>query len=197
MAGNRKRKCKICGEYIEDNNDSLPYKNGYCHTKCFNVAMKVVTTEKKRKIAEKSLSQTKVQKPQKELKEGLSEEEFQQKKELCDYIRNLTQRDLPVKTYKLIEDYRKKYKITFLQIKEDLRYYFEIQGHPVDGDAIGIVPYCHTEAQEYYDQIKIANSSCEDHLSELPKMYSEKRVQTQINTEVIKPQIDIASIGGD
>ena len=30
MAG--KRKCKICGKWIEDNDDSVKYKNGYAHT---------------------------------------------------------------------------------------------------------------------------------------------------------------------
>lgn len=191
----RKRKCQICGEWIESNDDSVPYKTGYCHKHCFNVAMKVVTTEKKKRVATTNKKST--LKPQKELKDGLTEEEFQEKKKLCDYLRNLTQKDLPVKTYKLIDDYRKKYKITFTQIREDLVYYFEVLNNPVEGDAIGIIPYCHTEAQEYYSAIKESHSSCESHLSELPQMYSERRIKVNVDMNIEKPQIDLSAIGGD
>ena len=35
MAKGRKRVCVLCGLTIEDNNDSVPYKNRYAHTACF------------------------------------------------------------------------------------------------------------------------------------------------------------------
>jgi len=190
----RKRKCQICGEWIESEDDSVPYKNGYCHTKCFNVAMKVVTTEKRKTVTE--ANKKTVSKPQKELKDGLTEEEYQEKKSLCDYLRKLTQKDLPVKTYKLIEDYGKKYKITFTEMKEDLVYYFEILNKPVEGDAIGIIPYCHTEAQEYYSSIKQSQSSCLSKIDYLPNMYSEKTAKIKVDTSVEKPQIDLSILGG-
>ena len=40
-----KRKCAICNEYIENNEESVPYKKRYAHLKCFNVAMQVVSTK--------------------------------------------------------------------------------------------------------------------------------------------------------
>lgn len=197
MGSGRKRKCKICGNWIEDNNDSIPYKNGYCHKNCFNVAMKVVTTEKRNRVSEKISSAKSSSKPQKELKEGLTEEEFQQKKDLCNYLRELTKKDLPVKTYKLIDDYRKKYKISFKEMKDDLVYFFEIRGNVVDGDAIGIIPYCHTEAQDYYKEQKEQISSCEFQIKDLPYMYKDKEIKVVVNTKVDKPQISIEKIGGD
>ena len=78
MAGGR-RKCKICGEWIEDNNDSVKYKNGYAHTHCFDIAMKVTVSNKKESLQSKKKTTSK--KPQKELKDGLSEEEYKALKE--------------------------------------------------------------------------------------------------------------------
>ena len=62
-----KRKCAICGKWIEDNNESVPYKKRYAHLNCFNVAMKVVTTEKKPKSTKAVQKNTK-KAPQKEVK---------------------------------------------------------------------------------------------------------------------------------
>lgn len=187
----RKRKCQICGEWIEDNSDSVPYKKGYCHTKCFNVAMKVVTTKKRKKVAAKA----KTPKPQKELKDGLSEEEYAQKKHLCDYLREITGKDLPVKTYKLIEDYCKKYKMTFTQIEEDLRYFYGVKENEVEGDAIGIVPYIHTEAQEYYESLHDAYASYKE-AGNIPDMFSDEKIKVSVDLAVEKSQIDLSKIGG-
>ena len=186
-----KRKCQICGEWIEDKNDSVPYKKGYCHTKCFNVAMKVVTAKKSKEVAAKA----KTPKPQKELKDGLSEEEYAQKKHLCDYLRGLTGKDLPVKIYKLIEDYCKKYKMTFTQIEGDLRYFYEVKENEVEGDAIGIVPYIHTEAQEYYESLHNAYASYKE-AGNIPDMFSDEKIKVQVDLSVEKPQIDLSKLGG-
>ena len=191
-----KRKCKICNEWIEDNADSISYKNGYVHKQCFNIAMKVTTTEKKESLSKKS--KVKVPKPQKELKEGLSEEEYQDKKKLCDYIRELTREDVSVATYKLIEDYRKKYKITYEQMYSDLYWYFDICNHAVEGDmVVGIVPMCHTEAQKYYESIRQSNASCQANLEKLPNMYKKSWAVTSTGNRSKPVQIDIAAIGGD
>lgn len=191
-----RRKCKICNEWIEDNADSISYKNGYVHKQCFNIAMKVTTTEKKESLSKKS--KVKTPKPQKELKEGLSEEEYQDKKKLCDYIRELTREDISVATYKLIEDYKKKYKITYEQMYSDLYWYFDICNHAVEGDmVIGIVPMCHTEAQKYYESIRQSNASCQANLEKLPNMYKKSWAVTSTENRSKPVQIDIAAIGGD
>ena len=135
-----KRKCAICGEWIEDNNDSVPYKKRYAHLSCFNVAMKVVTTEKKPKSTKVVQKKTK-KAPQKEVKTGLTEEEYQEKKQLCDFIREKTKADITIKIYKLIDDYIKKYKVTYKDIYETLYWYYSIESNEVKGDMIGIFPY--------------------------------------------------------
>lgn len=193
MAG-RKRKCQICGEWIEDNTKSTPYKNGYAHTECFNVYLKVTTVEKKENL-QKKVGKPKT-KPQKELKDGMSEEEYQEKKKLCDYIRSLTHEDLPVQTYQLMKNYKKEYKISYKEMHDDLVWYFEIQNHSVDGDVvIGIVPHCHSEAQRYYSNIERSQNSCQSHLNELPSMYKEKKIVSSFDKKVKKPQIDMTIFG--
>ena len=195
MAGGR-RKCKICGEWIEDNNDSVKYKNGYAHRNCFNVAMKVVVTEKKEKLSKEK--QEPKRKVQKVLKEGLSEEEYGEKVELCEYIKQLTHEELSVATYKLIEDYKKKYKISYREMKEDLFWYFEIQEKPIEGEMIiGIIPIFHTTAQKNLQEIKASQNSFSENLKNIPRMYQEKsRAMSKGRPEKVF-QIDIAGIGGD
>ena len=56
-----KRKCAICNEYIENNEESVPYKKRYAHLKCFNVAIQVVTT--KPRVKSESKKETAPKKP--------------------------------------------------------------------------------------------------------------------------------------
>lgn len=197
MARGGKRKCKICGEWIENNNDSVSYKKGYAHEHCFNIAMKAVVEVKKKEIAQQSKS-AKAPKPQKELKEGLTEEEYREKQQLCNYMRNLIKEDLPIAAYQLMEDYKKKYKISYKEMHEDLQWYFELGDHSVEGDlVIAVVPRCHTEAQKYYDSIRIANASCREHLKELPNMYKETVATASGKRELKQNQIDISAIGSE
>ena len=53
MAKGRKRVCVLCGLTIEDNNDSVPYKNRYAHTACFRAAAKAIHVDKEEKVKKK------------------------------------------------------------------------------------------------------------------------------------------------
>lgn len=184
-----RRKCQICGNWIEDNNDSISYKKGYAHKKCFDVAMKVVVQEKKQKLKKTSASTPKQRKP--ELKDGLSEEEYHDKVALCDYLRDMTHEELTPKIYKLMEDYQKKYGINHVEMLADLKYFFEIKGNQPEGDVIGIIPYIHGEAQSYYKQLKMTQQQCADKIDKLADMYTEVHItMPQIPEKRIK-QIDM------
>jgi hypothetical protein len=200
MAGRKgQRKCKICGEWISESEEKVEYKNGFVHRKCFNLAMKVVIREKKDTLSETKNKASNVKpKPQKELKDGLSEEEYAEKRKLCDYIREITKEDVSVVTYSLIEEYKKKYKISYQEMYSDLYWYFELCGHEVESDrVIAIVPKCHTEAQKYYKSIEQSNASCQENLEKLPQMYKETSAAVSNTRRNVVPQIDIAAIGGD
>lgn len=189
-----KRKCVICGEYIENNEDSVPYKNRYAHIKCFNVAMQLVTTNKSTKTKSKTTSPSKP-KPQKELKEGLSEEEYQEKQKLCNYIREQTHRDLSIKIYKLIEDYKKKYKLSYNDMYMTLYWYFTTQGNPVEGDMVGIIPYTYDEAKANIEKMQELQKDCRDKLKHMEELYPSKTISSPIIGDRKIDQIDISKIG--
>ena len=75
MAKGRKRICVLCGNPIEDNTDSIPYKNRFVHPACFSAAAKAIHIDKTEKI-KKEAAEKKVRtpKPKAELKDGLSDE---------------------------------------------------------------------------------------------------------------------------
>lgn len=189
-----KRKCVICGKYIENNEDSVPYKNRYAHTNCFNIAIKVATTNKTEKAKSKAAP---VSKPnaQKELKEGLSEEEYQEKKKLCDYIREQTKKDLTIKIYKLIEDYKKKYKLSYEDMYRTLYWYFTTQGHPVEGDMVGIIPYAYDEAKTSTEKIQELQKDCQNKMAHMQEFYPDKTISSPIIGGRKIDQIDISKIG--
>ena len=188
-----KRKCVICGEFIENNDESIPYKKRYAHINCFNVAMKVVTTEKNKKTT--TNNKTSKKKPQKELKEGLTEEEYQEKTKLCDYIREKTKSDLTVKIYKLIEDYKKKYKLSYHDMYMTLYWYFSIKGNPVEGDMVGIIPYTYDEAKKSMEKLQSVQEDCEKKLDKIQELYPNKTISSPVIGERKIDQIDISKIG--
>ena len=75
------KKCLICGETIKDE-QSIPYKGRFAHQHCFNIAMKTLQKDKSEKLEEKvnNVSTKKVKKPKAEIKDSITEEEYQDKK---------------------------------------------------------------------------------------------------------------------
>lgn len=191
-----KRKCAICGDYIENNEESVPYKKRYAHLKCFNVAMQVVST-KPRVKSENKKETTSKKSTQKEIKAGLSEEEYQEKKKLCDYLREKLKRDLSIKIYKLIDDYIKKYKVTYSDIYETLYWYYSIESNPIEGDMIGIFPYIYDKSKAELERIKNAQSVCENNISHISEMYPQKTIKAPDMKDRVIKQIDISKIGDD
>lgn len=191
------RRCKICGEPVGISEESIPYKRGVAHRKCFDLSMKIITSNKKENLSCEKKKKVSKPKPQVELKEGLTEEEYQEKRKLCDYIRELTKEDLSVATYKLMDDYKKKYKISYTEMYDDLKWYFDFCDHDVDGErVIAMVPLCHTEAQRYYKSVKETNALIMENLKELPDMYQTKRAVVSKRKQSLK-EIDISTLGGD
>lgn len=191
-----KRKCAICGDYIENNEESVPYKKRYAHLKCFNVAMQVVST-KPRVKSENKKETTSKKSTQKEIKAGLSEEEYQEKKKLCDYLREKLKRDLSIKIYKLIDDYIKKYKVTYSDIYETLYWYYSIESNLIEGDMIGIFPYIYDKSKAELERIKNAQSVCENNISHISEMYPQKTIKAPDMKDRVIKQIDISKIGDD
>ena len=187
------RKCVICNEILDE--QGVQYKGRYAHQKCFNIAMKTLQKEKNKeidKVAEKKKVGRKA-KPKAELKEALSEEEYRKKQQYYNYLRELIDgQELSAKIYALTEDYIERYKFTYESMYKTLVYLHEIIEKELTGDVVGIVPYYHSEAAQYYESIdKVAELNKDIDIS---KMYKEKTILIQPKKKKIK-QIDIESIG--
>lgn len=189
-----RRKCVICNEPIVDE-DGVPYKGRYAHKKCFNIAIKTLQKDKNEQI-DKVATKKKVgrkARPQAELKEALSEEEYAKKQQYYKYLRSLIEgEELSTKVYALTEDYIKRYGFTYESMYKTLVYLHEIIEKDLTGDVIGIIPYYHTEAMQYYESV----DKLEEHNEsmDIANMYKEKTIIVQPKRRKIK-QIDIQSIG--
>lgn len=186
------RKCVICNEILDE--QGVQYKGRYAHQKCFNIAMKTLQKEKNKeidKVAEKKKVGRKA-KPKAELKEALSEEEYRKKQQYYNYLRELIDgQELSAKIYALTEDYIERYKFTYESMYKTLVYLHEIIEKELTGDVVGIIPYYHSEAAQYYESIdKVAELNKDIDIS---KMYKEKTILIQPKKKKIK-QIDIESI---
>ena len=187
------RKCVICNEILDE--QGVQYKGRYAHQKCFNIAMKTLQKEKNKeidKVAEKKKVGRKA-KPKAELKEALSEDEYRKKQQYYNYLRELIDgQELSAKIYALTEDYIERYKFTYESMYKTLVYLHEIIEKELTGDVVGIIPYYHSEAAQYYESIdKVAEFNKDIDISQ---MYKEKTILIQPKKKKIK-QIDIESIG--
>ena len=196
MAKGRKRVCVLCGLTIEDNNDSVPYKNRYAHTACFRAAAKAIHVDKTEKVKKKEAEKkTKpASKPKAELKDALSDEEYIQKQLYYDYLCKTTGiAELPVKIYALTENYIKKYNFTFQGLYATLTYMHNILEKEFGEDIVGLIPYYYTEAQAHYKAVQSVGDRNKDVNTE--GMYKKKTVYINPKQKKIK-QLDITTIGG-
>ena len=192
-----KRKCVCCGEWIETDEVSIPYKKRYAHERCFNTSLKVLHKEKKKELEKKEEDKNKKSKKAKtkaELKDAMSEEEYQEKTLYLNYLKKLLQEDLPAKVYAITNDYIKRYDFTYKGMYDTLVYLNEILEKELTGDIVGLIPYYYTEAIGYYEKIKQVEEINKD--KDISKMYQTHTVF--INTKPRRnKKIDINSIGNE
>lgn len=171
---------------------SVPYKGKKAHEKCFNIAIKTLQKDKTEKLEEKQKKTKRTSKPKAELKDAMSEEEYQEKQQYYQYLRRLTGDELSAKIYALTEDYMKRYGFTFKSMYLTLVYLNEIICKDLTGDVVGIIPYYHTEAEKYYESIQKIEDSTKD--VDVSKFYQEKTIMIKPKKRKVK-QLDISSIG--
>ena len=190
-----KHKCYFCGEYINSSLDEQPFKNRYVHKNCFNASLKAIKKDKDEKLAEKSKSKTKTKstpKPKAELKDAVSEEEYAEKKQYYQYLRELINDELSAKVYALSDQYISRYNFTFKEMYQTLVYLHEIVEKELVGDVVGLIPFYLTEAQNYFRSVEQVEEANKD--IDVSKMYKEKVIVIQPKKRVAK-QLDIESIG--
>lgn len=179
----KQKTCSVCGELITEVDETMKYKNRIVHKKCFDNAMKALVKEKKAAIKKPSTSKTKDDTKKttanvSKLSIPVTEAEYREKRMVISYVEKLTGERATAKTYKLLEDYSKKYGFTFVGMLRGLQYYFEVLEHSPEGDCVGILPYIYDEAQKYMDNLEEAmhvNDSIT--AKELKQMYPVHKVQ--------------------
>lgn len=179
-------KCKLCGEYIKDNEEKVPYKNRYVHPRCFNASMKAISDGKSEKL-EKEKAEKKEKpkrKPKVELKDPVSEEEYQDKKEFYEEVRSLySEEELPSKIYAITENIRTKYGFTFKGMTDTLKY-LVLKEKELTGDIVGIIPYYYSEAEKYYKEVQTIEQRNQN--VDVRNMYQEKVVHIKPKKRVVK-----------
>lgn len=186
------KKCVVCNESIL-NEQGVPYKGRFAHQKCFNIAIKMIQKDKTEKVTDiEKKKRGRPAKPKAELKSGVSEKEYKQKQDYYNYIRNIINgNELSAKIYALSEDYMKRYDFTFYSMFQTLVYLHEIMGKELIGDIVGIIPYYHTEAMQYYTGLLKIEEINKD--IDASSMYKEKVICVKPKERKIK-QINIESI---
>lgn len=147
-----KRKCVICSQYIEKDDETVPYKNRYAHVKCFNSLMKMAVKSNGEKKAA-SMRKKKTVKV-KAVGEALSEEEAKEKRDLIAYVERLFGEKANSKIYTQIKNMKSDFPYyTYAGIKSALEYFYEVQDNPITQKGVGIVPYIYDQAQKYFEHL--------------------------------------------
>lgn len=184
-----KATCPICGNVILPIDDVVSFKRRKAHRKCLNnIGIRASGQEKNKLNATKKTSI-----PPK-LSVPVSEAEYKEKRAVVEYVEQLTQMKATAKIYKLLEDYCKKYKFTYVGMLRGLQYYYEALENTPEGDCIGIIPYIYDEAQEYMNRIdKAASFNDKVTAKELKEMYPKVKYTVKKKKESLD-LIDISSI---
>jgi len=187
------KKCVICSEPLADE-QGVPYKGRFAHQRCFNTAIKVLAKDKSDKVADAGKKRKgKRSAPKAELKSGMSEEDYAHKRDYYDYVRTLIgDSELSTKVYVLSEEYIKRYGFTFLSMRQTLTYLHEVTEKELTGDIVGIIPYYHSEATKYYDDLARVNALNTG--IDTSTMYGERVVHIRPNRKPNR-QINIESVG--
>lgn len=198
----RKRVCILCGKPIEDNSDSVPYKGRYAHSACFRIAVKAVHVDKTEKLEEKKqqkedATQTKKRRgrPSRiktELKDGITEEEYIQKKLYYDYLKTFLGDKLPPKVYVLTERYIQQLDFNYQKMYQTLTYLHNIVEKEFTDDIVGLIPYYYDKAERHYKAVKKVEDNNKD--TNIEGMYKKRVVYIDPKKKKRK-QIDIASVG--
>jgi len=190
----RPKKCVLCGEVILPTESCVPYKHRYAHSKCFNDAMRTLSNGKKKQLQTAAESKKKkMNKPQAQLKEGMSEEEYAKKKKYYNYLQSLVEDgDLTAKQFAVSEKYIERYNFNFEGMYNTLVYLNEILEKDLTGDVVGIIPYYYNEANQFYEEltaIEVNNTNIN-----LQTLYPTKHVYIKPIKKRFK-ELDIEEIG--
>ena len=198
------KKCVVCGKIISEKEleIAVPYKNRMAHKSCFDNAIKMIRQdkieqleEKKKKQKETTKEKRKVSaKPKAELKDGLSDEEYLEKRGYYDYLKQALNTDkLSAKIYTLSGKYLDQFDSwSWRGMKDALVYLNEIKGKEITEDIVGYLPYIYEEAVRFFDDVRRVEESNKE--ASLSDMYKTKRMVYHKKPQKIIEDLVIESI---
>lgn len=198
------RKCALCNEIIKDSeyDSCMPYKKRYVHITCFNASVKAVAVNKKEQLEKKKEEiegskkgkKKPIRTPRAELKDGISDEEYKEKREYYDYLRQILNTDkLNAKIYTLSDKYLKQFDSwTWRGMKDALVYMYEIKEKEVTGDVVGYLPYIYEEAEAFFNDVRRVEEN--NKKASLSDMYKTKRIVYHKKPQKIVEDLEIESI---
>lgn len=187
------RKCLYCEDPITPDtpDDQIKkIKNRYAHLKCFELHVEALDKGYKIQKKEKSdiQKEQKTQKAKKpksieEVKKGLTEQEFQEKQILFEYLKSILEdHELKPQHYALISKYMDEFNYSYLMLYQIMFYIFSILVKPVKSNPVGLVPYYADEAIKYYKELKDIEERNKD--KDIRQMYKKQIVKIKRRTEV-------------
>lgn len=198
------KKCLLCRKSILPTEEFVPYKGKYAHQSCFNKEIKNLSQDKKDILkAQAELQKNKKKKSKKSsssnitspsvIKDGVTEEQFQEKKRYYEYLKSLlVDEQLTVKQFAVSEKYIERYKFTFEGMYQTLIYLNEILKKELTGDIVGIIPYYYNEAESFQQDVKKLDEAGKN--TDWSKLYTRKTIKIKPQKRKIK-LMDIESVG--
>lgn len=192
------KKCIFCKQIIpkEEEEFCTPYKGRLAHNDCFNSAMKLIKQDKDEQLDKKSKeikTKKSVKRPKAELKGGLSDEEYKDKQEYYDYLKQILNTDkLTAKIYALSDRYLTQYGWSWAGMKNALVYMNEIKEKELTGDVVGLLPFVYEEAEEFFNEVKKVEERSKN--TSLSDMYQTKRIIYHKRPDKVAEDLVIESI---
>lgn len=182
------KRCPICNKGIKETDQVIPFKGRTAHLFCFNTFIKTVSNDKQEKLKEKT-EEKKIKKnkpkPNIELKDPVSEEEYSYKKEFYTYLRSIIGDDFPSKIYAIIDKMMHQYSnYTFEGMRKTLIYMNEIMKKELTGDVVGLIPYYYSEAEDFYKEVDRIDK--ENESKDISKMYQNVTVKIKPKKREVK-----------
>jgi 5-hydroxyisourate hydrolase-like protein (transthyretin family) len=199
MSAGRPKKCMICGESIIGEEGILYKNNRFVHSKCFQSEVKNIAKEKQKQLNNTSTNKRgRKPKPQAELKDGLSEEEYNDKKTYYEYIKQLmnNESDEPFdpKIYAISTNINEKYGIPWKWMYLTLVYMNEIIEYNFDfkKGVVGLIPYYYSQTKKFYEELDRIETNNKDLNTD--GMYKETTIYIKRPKRPIK-QLSVEDIG--
>lgn len=192
------KKCIFCKQIIpkEEEEFCIPYKGRLAHNDCFNSAMKLIKQDKDEQLDKKCKeikTKKSVKRPKAELKDGLSDEEYKDKQEYYDYLKQILNTDkLTAKIYALSDRYLTQYGWSWGGMKNALVYMNEIKEKELTGDVVGLLPFVYEEAEEFFNEVKMVEERSKN--TSLSNMYQTKRIIYHKRPDKVAEDLVIESI---